>query len=265
MGASQSSGINTISNNITTDSFNSCPSVSANNSIIIDKANFNPNPQLCAGTNPTFTLDQSAHIDAQCLIGNMTNATADAVSQLSGSAKGGLGYTGTDNQTAIAQRITSSVQNICADVSSTNQARLSDLDVTACTFKIVQNASANDMCVINNLQKFADQASAATKAEASGTTIGSLLFGNSLSTGIFMFLLLIIIVVGVIMVARTQKKNGNVDKAIAVGAPELALAQGALATPTVGGAIGSSCNVQMFAIVALIIIFLLYIAYNVKA
>ncbi|RYE17214.1 MAG: hypothetical protein EOP45_16210, partial [Sphingobacteriaceae bacterium] len=174
MGATASTNKTSVEQDIVSQSYNSCPAITANNSVAMKNVTFAPNA-TCKDSN--FDITQTAAVDATCLISALQQNTADAVSKLSATAQGGLGFSASTNVSDIKTQLTNKVENDCKSVSASNNADLTNVTITACNFRTIQNANAKSACQINSLQKSAASASTTADATATGLTLASFLTG----------------------------------------------------------------------------------------
>jgi|SRR5579872_1233774 len=193
MGAQASTNISTINTDLTTQAYNQCPRVTVSNTVDMSKVNFLPN-STCK--NPSFAIDQTAGVDANCLITNLQQSLASSIAGMDATTQGGFGFQASTNAANIQSQITQQTENSCGTLSSTNAANLQDVTVTACDFHIVQNATAKSACTLNSLQKLANTVSVQQSATAQGLTLASLLFGYGGIGSIIMGIVVLIIIAG---------------------------------------------------------------------
>lgn len=209
MGAQASSNVSVEENDLVTQSFNNCPKITASNSLDISnvKIDAGKNPNCKGGGDVTF--DQSAGVDASCLIKSLQNTTSDSLSKLDAKTQGGLGFQASSNVNDIQNQIQQKLNNDCGHLSATNAAKISDTTITACNFHFVQNATARTSCQINSLQDMANKVSSQLTTDTSGLTLASFLFGNSIGIAIIVaVVLLVLVIVGVVIWAKFRKHGG---------------------------------------------------------
>lgn len=192
MGASASTNKQSIQNTLTSEAYNSCPNITASNTANISGVSFKPNPGC---VNPQFLVNQSAGIDANCLITSLQDSLAQTISKLDAKSQAGLGFSASTNVNDIKTQIKQMVKNTCGNQSSTNVANINDTIITACDFRIVQNATDQSSCSINALQKQVDSVAASAAANATGGSIWGDLFGSS---NILKTVIIIVVIVAVI-------------------------------------------------------------------
>lgn len=201
MGAQLSTNVSTVQNDLTTTAFNKCPKITASNTADLYKVKHHPQ-STCK--NSTFAIDQSAGVDANCLISNLQDSLASTLANMDAQAQGGFGIQASTNASDIKSQLTQKTENTCGTLSATNAANIEDIEVTACDFHIVQNATAKSACVINSLQKMANDVSVKQTAKTEGLTLASLLFGNGAIGSIIMGIVVVIILAGLGYYLYTQ-------------------------------------------------------------
>lgn len=194
MGAQGSKNKAKTTTDITTTAYNSCPNVSANNSINLSGVQFRPdlNP-ACANVNSDFVINQSAGVESECVLTNLQNTTADTISKMDAQAQGGLGFQASSNSDNIKTQLITMTTNSCGDQTSSNEANISDTIITSCNWHFVQDASVTSSCLINNTQTIANQVSSQQSATSTGLTLASFLTGYGPS---IIVIIIIIVVVG---------------------------------------------------------------------
>jgi hypothetical protein len=190
MGAQVSALFSTVQTDLTTQAFNSCPQITASNTLDISNVQFLPN-SACKTSSATF--NQSAGIDATCLISSLQDSVATTLSSMDATTQGGFGIQASTSASNINSQISQQTINTCGAQSSTNAASIKDTIITACDWHFVQNATAKSSCQINALQKMANDVSVKQTALAQGATLASLLFGNGAIGSIVMGLVVVII------------------------------------------------------------------------
>ena len=205
MGAQVSTNSSTTSNDLVTESYNKCPSVSVDNTVNVSNVNFRPdmNPKCTADSN--FEINQTAGVDAACLIGALQDNISKAVANLDATAQAGLGVSASTNVSDINTQVKQKMENQCGTQSSTNAANIKDTLVTSCNMRVIQNASAKSSCTINALQTLAATAETTATASSEGLTLGSFLFGYSSSTAMGMVVLLLLLAGGGYMYYRSTQ------------------------------------------------------------
>jgi hypothetical protein len=217
MGASSSKTSSTQETDILDKAYNTCASVSSEVSTNLSNVQFDP-PDSCV--NPTFDISQASQVDSTCLIGSLQTAYADSASQLSNTTKAGLGISLSKTSNDIKTDLETTVENSCANESSTQMANISDTVIKSCNFSVVQNATLHDSCVINNTQSQISNMSAAVQADTEGSSILGLLWGNMSSTefivlGVIVFIIIAICIYFMFRGDSSQKMqfiNGQQDR-----------------------------------------------------
>jgi hypothetical protein len=217
MGASSSKASSTQETDILDKAYNTCASVSSEVSTNLSNVQFDP-PDSCV--NPTFDISQASQVDSTCLIGSLQTAYADSASQLSNTTKAGLGISLSKTSSDIKTDLETTVENSCANESSTQMANISDTVIKSCNFSVVQNATLHDSCVINNTQSQISNMSAAVQADTEGASVLGLLWGNMSSTefivlGVIVFIIIAICIYFMFRGDSSQKMqfiNGQQDR-----------------------------------------------------
>ncbi len=165
MGASKSKSKAEINNTVINESYNKCPSTTAINQASIKNVVFQP---MDTCTSSTFNIDQSASVDATCLISAMQESLASVINKMDTTAKAGIGYANAKSNVEINNILKNKIENECSGASPTNIANVQDTIIRACDFKIIQNATAKQACQIGALQKATLDASNAVSTTAIG-------------------------------------------------------------------------------------------------
>jgi len=204
MGSQQSHSGQTMTTDITTSAFNTCPGSAISNEITLKNVDFRPdlNP-MCNGSNTSFVIDQKASIESECLISHLQDVTSDVIAKMDAEAQAGLGFSYSDNKNDISTQIDSKIENDCGSQSSEQKASLEDVVITSCQLKIIQDATLKSSCTINTLQTIANKASVESNSTSSGSSIWGLLFGNGTSW------LLLIVAIIVILIIVYMFMNGS--------------------------------------------------------
>lgn len=189
MGAQASTNAATITNNLTTEAYQSCPKITATNVANITGVSFKPNAGC--GSNSSFVIDQNNAISATCLLGSLQDTVAKSIAQMDAKTQGGLGFSASTNVANIENQLKDKISQSCASQTSSNEANVNNTDVTSCKFTIIQGATDKSSCQINNLQQMVSNAATAQAA----TTKGGSIFGDLFGTGSIGKWIIIIIVV----------------------------------------------------------------------
>lgn len=207
MGASASTNQQTIENKILNEAYNSCPSIGTTNIVNLSGIKFLP-PNNC-NPPPSFTIGQTATVNATCLLSSLQKANAEAASKLNSDSKAGLGISVSTNINDVVNSVTNITKNTCAGVSTTNRADISDTVIRACKFQVVQDATQNVSCQINSAQDLASKIAAEASSQAQGGSIFGNLFGD-FSIWKIILIIVVVVIVGLIFVLYkffTRKKK----------------------------------------------------------
>jgi len=195
--------------NLTSEAFNSCPTVTASNVLNIDDVNFKPS-KLCYAPGqpqPTATFDQSAGVNASCVISAMQNALASYLSKQAASVAGGLGIQWSSDVNQMSTNITTHIMNTCGSQSSTNAASIGDTQITACQWHFVENATVQESCYINELQTLSNKASITQDSKTKGASIFGSIFGSTTTLIVIIVVVVVVIIIIIIVVVVVNKKK----------------------------------------------------------
>lgn len=254
MGATASVNKDLATTNITSKAYNSCPKVTSSNTADLNKVDFEA-PAYC-GKDSKFTVDQTAGVDANCLISNLQDQIASTVLAQQAEAKAGFGFAGASNIADVKTKLTQIVDNECKDVKSVNQTSINDTKVRACQFHFVQTANTKSACTINSLQKVANGITSKQAADAEGATFANFFGPYGWIIGGVIGLVVVIIVIALIIYAVKSSSNVQSQSTDLYGQPLIATEETAL----VGG-FKFGFNIYSVLIIAIIIL-LLYYLYN---
>lgn len=209
MGASSSTNEQSVQNNIIDSAVANCNPVSASNSISLSGINYTQ-PADCPAGSTGLEINQAASVTATCLLSNLQSQAAQSANSLNASAKAGLGFSVSTNISDTANNISSYVDSQCSGVSSTNMANISDTNVRSCNFVIVQDATAQESCQINETQNVISNIAAASSASSQGGSILGNIFGggSSVITVIIVIVVVLILIsagVGIFMHMKNKK------------------------------------------------------------
>ena len=209
MGASVSTNKSSIENNMLQSAYNSCGTVGSYNVTDLSGIQFLPPPEC--GSNSSFTIGQTATVDAKCLLTSLQKSAANVATKLSAQAQAGLGFAVSTNISDTVNNISQYSKNKCSNVSASNQASIKDTIIKACTFRVVQNANANQSCQINATQDAISNIATNEAANAKGASIWSLLFGSGGYGKIILIMILVIAiaVAALILVKHFTGKKGK--------------------------------------------------------
>jgi len=190
MGVTASTSVSKTDNQIITKSVATCKKASVSNELYLQGITQDPAPSC---KNPTFMVSQSATVDADCFINALQTNMADAISKLKTGAQGGFGITAATNVNEASQKISASLETTCGGVSATQVINAKDITSRACDMVFIQNANAKSKCKIDALQDNAIKTDNALTTDATGASIGSLLFGSGSSIIVYAIAFVIII------------------------------------------------------------------------
>lgn len=217
---------NTTSNytNLTSEAFNSCPTVTASNIVSIDNVKFQPD-KLCYAPGqpqPEATIDQNAGVNATCVITALQKSISQLVAEQTAAVQGGLGFQYSSNSSDIETQITQKLANSCGSQSSTNAASVSDTIITACQWHFVENATVQESCQINELQSIANSVSQKQDASTKGASVLGSLFGSTggIIITVFIGIAIVVAVIVVIVVISKQAKAKKANANNPLGEPE---------------------------------------------
>lgn len=189
MGGQAASSKSKVENDLVTKAFNSCPNVVASNTVNLSGVQFRPdlNPQC---VNPKFEINQSAGVEADCVIKSLQDSLAETVSKMSAESQGGFGFQASQTVSDIKTQIEQITENNCGNQSATNVADIKDTLVTACDWHFVQNATAKSSCKLDSLQKLTNEVTSEQAATSTGLTLASFFTGYGGLTTIIMIIII---------------------------------------------------------------------------
>lgn len=209
MGASASTNVNTIRNNLQTSAIQGCPATTASNTINLSGLNYTE-PAWCPANSPGINIQQVSEIDAQCFLGNLQSSVAQSVAQMDATAQAGLGLSASTNKSDIQNQISQKTTQTCAGQSTSNAVIGPGAVVSACQLQIFQNANDNNICQINATQNLADQVAVKQAAMAKGGSFFGDIFGSGILSTIFI-IIIVLIVLGIIggIITAVVKNRGS--------------------------------------------------------
>ena len=220
MGASASTNVSKIRNDITSQAYQSCPGSNVSNTAVLNGVKYTM-PQWCPAGSPGFDIDQTASIDATCFLGSLQSSIAESTAKLSAQAQAGLGLSASTDKSTVENQLKSQIDQKCAGYSTSNAAQLNDVTVDACQFRLVQNASQNLACQINASQQTADSVATSLASEAKGGSLFGDLFGGFGGIGKWIIIIVVILAVlgliGGIIAAVVKSKGKKGDATTAKG------------------------------------------------
>lgn len=194
MGGAVSTNRNQIEANMLMEIENKCPSVSSTNVSNIKNLNFQPPAAGVCTTEPTFGVSQRATVESNCQINSMIDVTAVQLSKLNAAAQTDLGYAESNNIQDLKNQITAKINNNCGDLNASNVATFDNVNITACQFRLPQDASVQALCKIENMQRAISNIATESATTATGGSILGAIFGS----GNTRIITIIIIIVGIV-------------------------------------------------------------------
>ena len=177
MGASVSTNTSAVNNDFSSQEYATCGNTVASNTIDIHSLKYTQ-PPGCPADSKGFLAQQTSAVKADCVIGILQQNVADTVSKMNADAQAGLGFAVSTDSSNISNQIKNKISASCGDKSSTNQASISDTEVTACNLAIIQDASAQSSCAINTLQAITSNVQSTQDTSAKGGSLFGDLFGG---------------------------------------------------------------------------------------
>lgn len=207
MGATVSTDVQRDITNVMNKAYNSCGTVSSATQADISGVTFNclPNcPNPC-----TFEMDQTAAVEATCLIQNMQQGVAQVLSKQKAKtkAKWNLGWTISSNWKETDTNITNYLNNQCANASANVDAKITDTKITACGFKFVQGATAKQSCQINTIQNALANITSDQTSDVEGGGLSLPFLGGLIA------IVVVVAIVGAVAGIIYKKKKGKKGKA----------------------------------------------------
>jgi hypothetical protein len=204
MGASGSSTSSTTNNDIMTKAINGCGSITASNSANFKNVTVSP-PEWC-GPSATFTVEQGAVVDANCVIDAASKALVDNIVNGSADAKAGLGFSGSSTRQNISSDVKHIMESKCTDIKNINDIRLQNFVIKACNARIVQAANAQSLCQLKALQDLSVETSSTAGSTSSGWD--PLSFLNN-TTALIICAVISCIVLGIFVVIAYLRSKGS--------------------------------------------------------
>lgn len=200
MGASSSKTSVELQNEITSTALNTCESAGAVNSVIFKNVDINP-PESCPSSE--VYIEQSATVSAECAISSLQTATVDAAMELETTAEAGLGFAVTSSHSDTLNALNLYVENQCEAEDAVDYVNWEDVTFNACNLYIVQNATANSQCQIEQTQGQLALVTTEAVSESEGMGWGGIL----LIIGAVIAAIIGIIIL--IVVGKTLMNKGN--------------------------------------------------------
>ena len=208
MGASASSTVSKINNEVIEGAYQNCPSIGSMNVANFEDVNFYPG-DWC-GPDAEFVVGQQAEVDASCVLNAMQKSASQIAANLSAEARTGFGLSAASDVSSVTNSMKNLISNKCEDASSSNIVNFKDVDVTACKFRVVQKATAKTVCETNATQDLTS--SIAVKAAADSTGFLGGLFSGGLTTIIVVIVILFLLIGGGGAIFYFMKDKGGGDK-----------------------------------------------------
>src|SRR5271165_90236 len=131
MGASVSVASSTAQTDLMTQAINTCPSVSSSNTANLGKVVISP-PANCPGGS-SFTLSQSASVDANCVISGVQNTASTENLLANANAVAGIGLSASDSSQTINTKVQNFINNNCGSALASNTLNIPQITISACT------------------------------------------------------------------------------------------------------------------------------------
>jgi uncharacterized membrane protein len=199
MGGAASTNQSNIDTDFISQSYANCPSMQAEN--ILEIASVQCDPNINCKTS-TCSINQNSGVTDTCLINQLQQNTAQAISKMSADVQGGLGFQASTNVSDIVNQIQAKTMANCGNLSSTNYANIGNIASTACQFYFVQSATDQSACQIQQLQQLAANVQSTQDSLAKGATLAGILFGGGAG-------LIILVIVGVVAYSMFKGKKGK--------------------------------------------------------
>lgn len=201
-GVSVSSDHQTLKNTTIDKAINSCPPISTMNIANLNNVDISAPPNCPTSS---FDINQVQTVNATCIITSLQKQAADLATELNKSqqtAAGSLiGINISNDSSDVENTISNLVANQCAKISTTNSATINDSVIKACNIRIVQGATDNTMCQINNTQDVISKLSSKTSIQlGTGSIVGMIIVG-------IVIVIIIIVVIWVFIKWRKQKSG----------------------------------------------------------
>lgn len=193
MGAAISTNVSRTENEIISKAVNQCKRGTASNELYLKGITHDPAPTC---KNPTFSVQQSAVVDADCFINALQNNMADTIKKMQATTQAGFGIAGSTNIDEGKQKINAALTNSCGGVSATQVIDAKDITSRACDMTFIQNATAQSKCKIDALQDAALKTESNMDAGATGASLASILFGSGSS--VIVWIIGLVVVLGII-------------------------------------------------------------------
>jgi len=210
MGAAVSIGVSKTENEIITKSVNQCKKATVSNEMFLQGITHDPAPTC---KNPTFSVQQSAVVDADCFINSLQNNMADSIKNMKTTTQVGFGIAGSTSIEESKQKINAALENACGGVSATQVVNAKDIRSRACDMTFIQNANAKSKCKIDALQDAAIKTDTTSETGATGASLSSLLFGTGSSLIIWIIVIVVVLggIGGLVYYMKKKKTDDSGD------------------------------------------------------
>jgi uncharacterized membrane protein len=163
--------------------------------VTIDGLQFYPpdGGKYCKPPYPTVSIGTTSTIDATCLLGSLQESALTMASSLNSQQLAGLGLSGSIDISDLQTDIATLTANKCGGTSSKSTVSITDTIIEACNFQVVSNATANQSCQINEVQKLMNDMAQNIDNKTEGGSVFGALFGNGI-VGALVGIVIIIVV-----------------------------------------------------------------------
>ena len=240
MGASASSVVSKINNQVVEGAYNNCQTGGSTNIITFNDVNYNE-PEWCPAGSPGPVIGQTADVDSTCVLNAMQSSASQVAATLTADARTGLGLSASSDVSDINNTIQTIAANKCNSQPSNNTLNFNDVNVTACSFRVVQGASSRSNCETETTQDLTNQIAAKVAAQSTGFLGG--LFSGGLTTIITVVIILVVLIAGGGALFYFMKGKGGKSK-----------------TESKGGAFGQSNTGTIVIIVLFVLIVMLLLS-----
>jgi flagellar basal body-associated protein FliL len=198
MGLNENITSQQIENETITQAMAECGDTSGSNVITMSGVTFDPPPEC---DDSTLTINQATSVSAECAITQLTQVAVDLANQLTVEQLAAIGININISGTVTSSDIESYVSSICSDATVSNTYIASDVTVNSCDWVIVQDATAEQSCTIDQTQQLISKLSTDVAADQSGSSLLGLIFGSvgSALISIGIVIIIVIVVIGIIV------------------------------------------------------------------
>ena len=193
MGASASSVVSKVNNEIVEGAYNTCSVGGSTNIATFNNVQYHY-PEWCDGAGTGFDFGQKANVDSTCVLTAMQKSASAVAATLSAEARTGLGLSAASDVSSITSSMNETIANNCSSEPADNNVTFNNVDVTACSFRVVQDASSRSVCETNATQDLASNIAVKAAAQSTGFLGG--LFSGGLTTIIVVIVILIVLIGG---------------------------------------------------------------------